>query len=51
MLTNVDRSKAEILDDFDESGTNTHAEGGQEKDNDEDYEDVPSGPGVQCAQQ
>jgi DnaJ family protein A protein 2 len=52
LLTNVDKSKCEYLEDFDETGTNSHAEGGRGRAGDEDDEDMPrGGQRVQCAQQ
>jgi len=58
ILTNVDKSKAELLEDFDESGTNSRAEGGKGRhrggyEDDEDDDDMPRGGGqrVQCNQQ
>jgi len=61
LLTNFDRTKAELMEDYDESSRNTKASGGKRKrgnqyDEDEDYEDeeetgMPRGQRVQCAQQ
>jgi len=65
LLTNFDRSKAEIMDDYEEGKRNTKASGGKRKRGnqyDEDYEDeeedddeedggMPRGQRVQCAQQ
>lgn len=49
---NLDKSKALILEDFDASGQNTHAEGGRGRPSeDEDDDDMPRGQRVQCAQQ
>ena len=62
-MTNFDRTKAELMEDYDESSRNTKASGGKRKrgnyyDEDEDYEDeneeetgMPRGQRVQCAQQ
>jgi DnaJ family protein A protein 2 len=53
LITNVDKTKCELLEDFDSDGVNSHAEGGKDrKDDDDDYEDEPQGgQRVQCAQQ
>jgi len=54
LLTNVDRSKAELLEDFDESGTNARAEGGRGRpgyDEEDEDDDMPRGQRVQCNQQ
>jgi len=57
LLTNVDRTKSELLEDFDSTGVNANAEGGRGRGgHDEDWEDEDGGhghrgQGVQCAQQ
>ncbi len=65
LLTNIDRTRAELMEDYDEGSRNTKASGGKRKrgnqyDDDEDYEDVdddegesgiPRGQRVQCGQQ
>jgi len=54
LLTGFDRTKAEILDDYDESNTNTNAAGGKTRgggDDDDDEDGMPRGQKVQCAQQ
>jgi len=56
LITNVDKNKVEYLQDFDESGTNTHAEGGKGRHrhghgDDDDDDDEPRGQRVQCNQQ
>jgi DnaJ family protein A protein 2 len=55
LITNIDKTKCEILEDFDSDGLNSHAEGGKGRkgEDDEDDEDNPGGRGqrVQCAQQ
>jgi DnaJ family protein A protein 2 len=53
LLTNVDKTKCEILEDFDTEGTNPHAEGGKSgMHGEDDDEDMPrGGQRVQCAQQ
>lgn len=53
LLNNVDKTKCELLEDFDSTGMNDHAEGGRGRDDDDDYEDedMPRGQKVQCAQQ
>lgn len=55
LLTNVDKTKAELLEDFDEHGTNARAEGGRGRgrgDEDDEDDDMPrGGQRVQCAQQ
>lgn len=55
LLTNVDKTKAQILEDFNESSTNPNAEGGRSRrrggDDDEDEDGMPRGQRVQCAQQ
>jgi hypothetical protein len=53
----VDKSKALIMEEFDASSQNTHAEGGRSRgghgDEDDDEDGMPRGQGqrVQCAQQ
>jgi DnaJ family protein A protein 2 len=51
LITNIDKNKCEVLDDFDEDGINSHPEGGKGKKHSEDDEDEPRGQRVQCAQQ
>jgi DnaJ family protein A protein 2 len=53
LITNIDKNKAEFLEDFDETSTNTNAEGGRRRggDDDSDEEGMPRGQRVQCAQQ
>jgi DnaJ family protein A protein 2 len=58
VLSEEDKKKAEVLDDFDKDGVNTHAEGGKGKsrhhhgdDDDEDDDGHPRGQRVQCNQQ
>jgi DnaJ family protein A protein 2 len=51
LITNVDKSKCQVLDDFDPDGVNSHAEGGRAKKKSEDEDDEPRGQRVQCAQQ
>jgi DnaJ family protein A protein 2 len=51
LITNVDKSKCQYLEEFDETGTNPHAEGGRKRSAEEDDEDMPRGQRVQCAQQ
>lgn len=53
-LANLDRSKCEILKDFDKGNMNSHAEGGRgrpSEDDDEDEDGQPRGQRVQCNQQ
>jgi len=50
--TKVDTSKALVLEDFDVSGQNTHAEGGRGRSEEEEEEEGQrGGQRVQCAQQ
>jgi DnaJ family protein A protein 2 len=53
LLTNVDKTKTELLEDFDAEGVNSHAEGGKGRGrgDDDDDDDMPRGQRVQCAQQ
>lgn len=53
LITNVDKNKAQFLEEFDETSTNTNAQGGRARggDDDDDDEDPRRGQGVQCAQQ
>ena len=53
LLTNVDRTKSELLEDFDAEGVNASAEGGRNRrhDDDDDEDGMPQGQRVQCAQQ
>jgi DnaJ family protein A protein 2 len=53
ILTNVDKTKCEILEDFDSDGVNSQAEGGKRRMQGDDDEDdgMPRGQRVQCAQQ
>jgi len=53
LLTNVDKTKSELLEDFDSEGVNASAEGGRGRrhDDDEDEDGMPQGQRVQCAQQ
>jgi DnaJ family protein A protein 2 len=56
LLVNVDKTKCELLEDFDQDGVNSKAEGGRggrhHHDDDDDEEDgMPRGQRVQCAQQ
>jgi DnaJ family protein A protein 2 len=52
IITNVDKTKAQYLEDFDETATNSSAAGGRARGQDDDDEEGPrGGPGVQCAQQ
>jgi len=53
LITNVDKNKAQYLEDFDETSTNTNAEGGRRRggDDDDDEDGMPRGQRVQCAQQ
>jgi len=58
ILTNVDKTKCEILEDFDTDGVNSNAEGGKRRhghghgdDDDDEGDGMPRGQRVQCAQQ
>jgi len=54
LLTDVDKTKCELLEDFDVDGVNSHAEGGRARhghDDDDDDDGHPRGQRVQCAQQ
>lgn len=53
MLTNVDKTKAELLEDFDKDGVNANADGARGRNQHDDDEDdgMPRGQRVQCAQQ
>ena len=52
-LITLDRSKCEILKDFEKANVNSHAEGGKgrSEEEDEDEEGMPKGQRVQCQQQ
>jgi DnaJ family protein A protein 2 len=51
LITNVDKTKAELLEDFDQDGVNANAEGGKPRTQDDDEDGMPRGQRVQCAQQ
>jgi DnaJ family protein A protein 2 len=52
LIKNEEKTKCELLEDFDSDGVNSHAEGGRKRSNDEDEDDDNQhGRGVQCAQQ
>jgi DnaJ family protein A protein 2 len=55
LLTGVDKTKCELLEDFDQDGTNPNADGARSRHghghDDEDDDGMPRGQRVQCAQQ
>jgi DnaJ family protein A protein 2 len=53
LITDLDKNKFELLEEFDSDRVNSHAEGGKHgmNEDDEDDEDMQGGQRVQCAQQ